>query len=78
MKIKIRSKLDDYLKERGIQKKWLADKVGADYSLLTRWCKNDKEGIAASTPSTGYLLRITTVLNCTIHDLFEEIKESEK
>jgi DNA-binding Xre family transcriptional regulator len=71
MKIKVRSKLDDYLKERGIKKKWLSEQIQCERSQLTNWCKNNEHG-AISTPSVGYLLRLQKILDCKTEDLFEE------
>ncbi len=75
MKIKVTSKLDAYLKQRGIMKKWLADQIGCDVSQISKWCKNDKNGIATSTPFVGYLLRMQKVLCCELNELFEEISD---
>ena len=79
LKIKVASKLDDYLKSRGIMKKWLAEQIECDVSQISKWCKNDKNGIATSTPSVGYLLRMKKVLDCELNEIFEEIHtESDK
>ncbi|MFS1518519.1 helix-turn-helix domain-containing protein [Bacillus sp. SCS-151] len=77
MKIKVRSKFDEFLDKRGIKKAWLCDQVGCDRSQLSRWCQNDNNGVAISTPSVGYILKINKVLNCNLEDLYELIKESE-
>lgn len=71
MKIKVRSKMGEYLNERGIKKNWLCEQIHCEKSQMTKWCKNDN-GEAVSTPSVGYLLRIKKVLNCKIEDLYEE------
>jgi DNA-binding Xre family transcriptional regulator len=77
MKIKVRSKLGEYLDQRGIMKKWLADQVGADEAQVNRWCKN-KDGVAVSTPSVGYLLRIKRTLGCKLEEIYEEIIEKKE
>lgn len=74
MKIKVKSKLGDYLSERGIQKKWVAEQIGASQSQLTRWCKN-KNGIATSIPSIAYLIRLIKLLDCKIEELYEEVED---
>jgi DNA-binding Xre family transcriptional regulator len=72
MKIKVRSKLDSYLKQKGIKKTWLSEQIECEKSQLSKWCKNDKDGFATITPSVGYLLRIQRVLHCKTEDIFEE------
>jgi DNA-binding Xre family transcriptional regulator len=72
MKIKVRSKLDSYLKDKGIKKTWLCEQIQCEKSQLSKWCKNDENGIASITPSVGYLLRLQKVLKCKTEDLFEE------
>ncbi|WP_169801150.1 helix-turn-helix domain-containing protein [Halalkalibacter krulwichiae] len=62
-----------YLKSKGISKTWLAEQIEAERSQVSNWCKNI-DGVAKSTPSVGYLIRIMNVLN--VHDiaeLFEEV-----
>jgi hypothetical protein len=72
MKIRVRSKLDEYLKKNGIKKTWLCNQIKCDKSQLTKWCKNDENGYAIITPSVGYLLRIQRTLSCTTEEIFEE------
>lgn len=74
MRIKVRSKLGDYLYERGIKKNWFAKQIGSDNTQVTRWCQNDNNGMAVSTPSVGYLLRMTRVLGCEVTDIYEEVR----
>lgn len=70
MKIKVHSKLGNYLDKRGIKRSWLAEQLGATKTQVTNWCKNVDE-LAFSTPSVGFLLKIEKVLNCSINDLWE-------
>lgn len=74
MKVKVRSKFDEYLKERGISQTFVANKVKATNAMVNKWCKNDEKGVAVSTPSIGYVLRIEKLLDCRIGDLYEEIE----
>lgn len=74
MKAKIRSKFDDYLKERGMTKTFIAKKINATNAMVSRWCQNDENGQAVSTPSTVYMLRIEKLLDCRIGDLYEEVE----
>lgn len=72
MKLKVVTKLADYLNSRGIKQSWLAKEIGAEKTQVSNWCKNDKKtGYAKSTPSIGYVILILDVLNCNINDLWE-------
>lgn len=75
MKIKVRSKLGDLLKERGIMQKWVSDKVGATQAQINKWCQNNEDGQALSTPNVIYLLRLQKVLDINIEDMYEEVDE---
>lgn len=77
MKIKVKSKFGEYLDERGISQTYIAKKIKVTNAMVNKWCKNDKNGQAVSTPSTGYMLRLENLLNCTVSDLFEEIDETD-
>lgn len=72
LKIKVVTKLGDYLDSRGIKQSWLAEKVEADKTQVSNWCKNDeKTGYAKSTPSVGYIIKIIDVLECNVNELWE-------
>lgn len=66
------------MRRRGIKKIWLAEQIGADSSQLNRWCKNDSNGEAFSTPSVGYVLRIKKTLGCRLEDIYEEIPDESE
>lgn len=72
MKIKVRSKLGEYLQRHGIKKTWVCEQIQCEKSQLTKWSKNDENGYAVLTPSVGYLLRLQKVLKCRTEELFEE------
>jgi DNA-binding Xre family transcriptional regulator len=74
MKIRVRSKMDEYLNKRGIKKVWLSEQIKCGTSQISRWCKNGENGEAISTPSVGYLLLLQKVLECEIEDLYEIIE----
>ncbi|MDJ1631417.1 XRE family transcriptional regulator [Bacillus velezensis] len=49
LKYKIKTNLEPYLKERGIQKVWLAEKTGVTKQQISRWSKNDESGFCKYT-----------------------------
>ncbi|QJT70472.1 hypothetical protein [Microcystis phage MaeS] len=78
MKIRVKSKLDNYLEEmkekHGIEisKAWLSREIGVDPSQLYRWTKSvDKDNYVTTIPSVAYALLLAQTLNCTVEDLFE-------
>lgn len=75
MKVKVHSKIDEYLSSRGTTKAWLARQIKARPPQLNDWCKNDENGYAISQPSVGYVLRMIKALDCSIHDLWEYKEE---
>ncbi|MCC9021804.1 helix-turn-helix transcriptional regulator [Bacillus nakamurai] len=74
MEYRVKSKLDQFLSSRGIEKGWLADQINAERASISRWCKNDSEGFATVLPSTYNLLLMAHILNCKVDDLFELIE----
>lgn len=74
MKIKVKSKLGDYLKERGIKQSFVADKIGITRGQFNNWCKNNNDGYANALPSLPYIIRMIKLLKCDIDDIFEEIE----
>ncbi|MGD6876794.1 helix-turn-helix domain-containing protein [Bacillus infantis] len=76
-RIKVRSKLGDYLKARGLPKNWLAEQLVCDKSQVNRWC-NNKNGEAIGTPSVAYLLMILKILGCRLEDIYEEIPDESE
>ncbi len=75
MKYRARSKLGDYLEERGITKTWLADKINADRSQVSKWCTNDVNGVALATPQVPYLIMVLEVLDCKLTDIYEIVDQ---
>ncbi|WP_143262117.1 helix-turn-helix transcriptional regulator [Sediminibacillus massiliensis] len=75
MKKKVRSKLGEVLESKGIRKKWVADNIGATQAQVNRWCNNDKDGVAESTPSVYYILRLEKLLDVKVSDMYEETTE---
>lgn len=79
MKIKIRSKVDDYIEklyeEQGIKvtKAWLSRKAFADTSQLYRWSKNKEDGFVENAPNVGYAILLAQSLKCNVEDLFEVV-----
>jgi DNA-binding XRE family transcriptional regulator len=71
MKVKVRSKLHNYLESRGTSKSWLGEQIGASRSQVQNWSKNDNEGVAIIQPSIGYVLKMKDVLDCSVDDLYE-------
>lgn len=72
LKAKVKSKLGEVLKNKGLRSEWVAKEIGATRSQLTNWSKNDAEGFAKSTPSVLYLLRLQNLLDINIKEMYEE------
>lgn len=70
LKIKVVSKMGEYLDSRGIKQAWLAKEIEADKTQVSNWCRNE-QGVAKSTPSVGYIIKILGVLDCKVDDLWE-------
>ena len=71
LKVKVRSKIDEYLESRGTAKSWLARKIKATPAQMNNWSKNDDNECAISQPSVGYVMRMLKELDCDINDLWE-------
>ena len=68
--MKLKSRIDEIVKEKGLQKKWIAEKVGVSATQFSQWCKN-KDGKAVATPKAENLFMLAKVLECSIYDLYE-------
>jgi transposase-like protein len=72
VRVKVRSKLGELLDKRMVNKSELSRQIGIIPKQLYAWCQNDEEGLAVSTPSVGYLLRLQSILEVNITDMYEE------
>lgn len=72
LKVKVRCKIGELLKNEGRSQTWLADKISEGLSepvrpqLVNDWCNG------RGTPSVGYLLRIQRVTGWSLEQMFEE------
>ena len=73
LKTKVKSNLGEIIESKGLKLKWVSEQIGATQSQLTNWCKNE-DGCAKSTPSVVYILRLQSLLNVKIEDMYEEVK----
>ena len=69
---RIRIKLDELIKEKGISKNKLSHKAEMQRTQLTNYCKNKITRL-----DTDVLARLCTVLQCSIGDLIEFIPPEE-
>lgn len=69
---KIKIKLDELIKQRGISKNKLSQRAEMQRTQLNRYCKNDITRL-----DTDVLARLCTVLNCKIEDLLEFIPPNQ-
>ena len=67
----VESKLDDYLRSRGLKKMWLAEQLGVSNSQVTAWCKD------GTSPHFVHLFRMVRVLDCSLFDLYDVKKKEE-
>lgn len=58
------TKLEKFLKEKGIKQTWLADKIGKSPAELNRWVKGKR------TPSYNIMCRISEILDIPVDELF--------
>ena len=75
MKVKVRSKINDYLNSRGTTKVWLAEQMELKRSQIQNWSANNENGEAKMQPSIGYVLKMAKVLNCKVEDLYEILED---
>lgn len=68
--MKLISKIDDVIKGKGLQKKWVASQVGVSATQLSQWCKN-VDGQALIAPKSENLFLLAKVLNCSVYDLYD-------
>jgi putative transcriptional regulator len=74
LKVKVKSKLGEYLKEKGIKKTQMSKLLNVHHSQLHRWCENDKNGFIKAMPSVGVAILISQILGCDVRDIFEIIE----
>jgi DNA-binding XRE family transcriptional regulator len=60
--------LNEILEQRGIKKKWLAEKVGVTPTAMTKICKGE------SVPHLKIALRIADVLELTVEEIWGYLK----
>ena len=66
---RLRLKLDEVRKGRGISKNKLSNLMGTSYSIVLRYCNNQDFGLV----DFDFLARACYVLKCDISDLVEYI-----
>jgi putative transcriptional regulator len=62
--MKMRLVIDELIKKRGMQKKFIASVLKVDPDTITNWCKN------RSYPKLDQAVKLADVLNCDIKDLY--------
>jgi transcriptional regulator with XRE-family HTH domain len=65
------NRLKIVLAEKKKTNKWLAEQLGKDQAVVSRWCTN------ASQPSLEILLQIAKVLEVDVKELLHSSKEEE-
>jgi len=63
--------LNEILEERGIKKKWLADRIGVTPTTITIICKGD------SVPTLKVALKIADVLGLTVEDIWGYLRDED-
>ena len=63
------NRLKVVLAEKKRTNKWLAEQLGKDQAMISKWCTN------AAQPSLEMLLQIAKVLNVEVKDLLRESDE---
>lgn len=69
---KIRIKLDELIKQKGISKNKLSHRAEMQRTQINNYCKNNITRL-----DTDVLARICTVLECQISDLLEFVPDEE-
>jgi len=63
---KKKNNLKTIINRIGVKQKWVAERVGTTQSLMSLWVNNKKQ------PKIDSLLRLSTALNCTIEEMYNE------
>lgn len=72
--MKIRSKINEVIKDKGYRKGWVADQVGVSATQVSLWCAN-KEGKIKSMPTVLNAMLLMKVLDCELEELFELVED---
>lgn len=76
--MKLRSRLNEVIKTKGYQKKWLAEQVGVSKTQFAHWCTNDKEkGYIRAVPSVLNAMALARILDSKVEELFELVQEEQ-
>lgn len=57
--------IGEIIKERGLKKQYIADKVGVNRDTVTNWCNNK------TMPTLEKAVKIANLLGCNVNDLYE-------
>jgi len=69
--IQIQFKINEVRLQRGMSITKLSEHSGVQYQQVSNLCNGKNK----NTPTFKILIRIAQALNCTVKDLFSEIKE---
>lgn len=64
MVAKVKLRIEELIKEKGLQKKYVAKNVGVSNDTLTNWMKSK------TYPKLDQAVKLTEILNCKITDLY--------
>lgn len=67
--MKLQSKLNEVIKQKGYQKQFVAKKVGVSKTQFANWCTNK------AVPSVLNAMVLAKMLDCKVEDLFEIVEE---
>lgn len=56
--------IEELIKDSGMKKRFIADKIGVNENTLNNWCKN------RSVPKLDQAVQLAEILNCKTDDLY--------
>ena len=66
------NRIKEFLKEKGIKQKWLAEKLGKSYNMVNGYVQNRQQ------PRLEVLYEIAKILEVEVKDLLVELNSGEK
>ncbi|MEC5422411.1 helix-turn-helix transcriptional regulator [Virgibacillus sp. C22-A2] len=60
--------VDDLIKNSGLKKSYVAEKIGVNRDTITNWCKNE------TMPKLDKAVELAELLGVDVNDLFEHKK----